>query len=98
MNTEEVKKGLTDLNSYLDDLKLEPHIDFEKDKTIKNAINFIESQQKTIEDMKCCQNCKHGEGYNITCHNEKVNNSTLRGCKCKGGHPEDTKLWESDCR
>ncbi len=67
------------------------------DERLDRVKDFIESQQKTIEDMKCCQNCKHGEGYNITCHNEKVNNSTLRGCKCKGGHPEDTKLWESDC-
>ncbi len=51
-------------------------------------LRVVESQQKTIEDMKCCQNCNKSiyEEYGIECENDL-------DCKHSGRDTENDS-WE----
>ena len=73
MNIKEAESLLTKM---LHSLSSKDHMKFSND-VIKLKF-FIESQQKTIKDMKCCGNCKHesiwyGDNdceFRDTCDNE----------------------------
>ncbi len=83
MNTEEAIITLKEEASY----QLEAFGESE----IPPVIDFIESQQKTIEDMKCCGNCKHTQNISDFC---KAPNSWKTGCFYKTGNVKHPKLWE----
>ncbi len=69
MNIKEAKELTQDMGSYIG-----------IESKAEDLLDFIESQQKTIEDMKCCGNCKH---YTFGCIKDFE--------ACSGKH----LLWES---
>lgn len=86
MNIEEIKEKL--------DSRMLFESDFNTiDDIVDSVIELIESQQKTIEDMKCCHNCRHEEATQITCHHKDHQN---KGCKLSLNGFDSPNLWETD--
>ena len=64
MDFKEIKKDLVNLRNYLDDIHMEDNVSYEKDRSINNALEYINSQQSKIEELeieneylKSCENC-----------------------------------------
>ncbi len=78
MNIEEMKEFIeTNISRCKNNLRQYNQIE-----KYEEILDFIESQQKTIEDMKCCGNCKHYQ-------------DSSDGYICNIGSMEDNNI--SDC-
>lgn len=57
MDIEEIKINLIRLKEYLNELNLEPHCDYEKDKCIDSTLDYL-NQQQEIKRLKGGNSCK----------------------------------------
>ncbi len=80
MNIDQACEQITLLKTVLETRNVDIGI-----RTLDQLIRFIESQQKTIEDMKCCGNCKY---------NTSTPNKNCYSCLNGGFDVSNNDNWE----